>query len=85
MVISIRSSWFVGVLAILTLPITQYPEITPPVFRYQLINTGADAVTVEATVATPIETQVNGTPGWLYNLLKQYQYRQMQMKRHLSK
>jgi len=56
----------VGTLAITTLPIGQYPEITPPTVQITGSYTGADAQTVEQTVATPIEIQVNGTPGMTY-------------------
>src|SRR5476651_1561199 len=56
----------VGILAITSLPIGQYPEITPPTVTITGTYTGADALTVEQTVATPIETQVNGTPGMTY-------------------
>ncbi|TSJ39301.1 multidrug efflux RND transporter permease subunit [Mucilaginibacter corticis] len=56
----------VGLIAIGTLPIGQYPEITPPTVTITGTYTGADALTVEQTVATPIETQVNGTPGMTY-------------------
>ncbi|GAB3880912.1 efflux RND transporter permease subunit [Spirosoma agri] len=55
-----------GVLALLSLPVSQYPDITPPVVQVTGTYTGADAQTVEQTVATPIETQVNGTPGMSY-------------------
>src|SRR5450432_4834709 len=55
-----------GAICILNLPIDQYPEITPPVVQVNGQFTGADAVTVEQTVATPIEEQVNGTPGMEY-------------------
>lgn len=56
----------VGILAMSTLPIGQYPDITPPTVSVSGNYTGADAVTVEQTVATPIEIQVNGTPGMTY-------------------
>jgi len=56
----------IGALAILNLPISQYPEITPPTVQITGSFTGADAQTVEQTVTTPIETQVNGTPGMAY-------------------
>jgi HAE1 family hydrophobic/amphiphilic exporter-1 len=56
----------VGILAIRSLPIAQYPEITPPTAQITATYNGADAVTVEQTVATPIEVQVNGTPGMTY-------------------
>ncbi|AMR32639.1 RND transporter [Mucilaginibacter sp. PAMC 26640] len=56
----------VGILAMLSLPIGQYPEITPPTVQVTGTYTGADALTVEQTVATPVEVQVNGTPGMTY-------------------
>jgi hydrophobe/amphiphile efflux-1 (HAE1) family protein len=56
----------VGILAISSLPIGQYPEITPPTVTLTATYSGADALTVEQTVATPIEVQVNGTPGMTY-------------------
>lgn len=55
-----------GILAIINLPISQYPEITPPTVQITGNFTGADAQTVEQTVTTPVETQVNGTPGLAY-------------------
>jgi len=55
-----------GIVSILVLPIDQYPDITPPVVQVNGQFTGADAQTVEQTVATPIEEQVNGTPGMEY-------------------
>ncbi|RNI21902.1 efflux RND transporter permease subunit [Rufibacter latericius] len=56
----------VGTLAMLNLPVTQYPDISPPTVSVSANYTGADAQTVEQTVATPIETQINGTPGMAY-------------------
>jgi HAE1 family hydrophobic/amphiphilic exporter-1 len=56
----------VGILAIMNLPVGQYPEITPPTVQVTGSFTGADAQTVEQTVTTPIETQINGTPGMTY-------------------
>ncbi len=55
-----------GAICILNLPVDQYPDITPPVVQVNGQFTGADAQTVEQTVATPIEGQVNGTPGMEY-------------------
>jgi len=55
-----------GTVCILLLPVDQYPDITPPVVQVNGQFTGADAQTVEQTVATPIEEQVNGTPGMEY-------------------
>jgi hydrophobic/amphiphilic exporter-1 (mainly G- bacteria), HAE1 family len=56
----------VGLLAMLNLPVTQYPNISPPVVTVSGFYTGADAQTVEQTVATPVEVQINGTPGMAY-------------------
>lgn len=56
----------VGIIAILNLPVGQYPEITPPTVQVSGSFTGADAQTVEQTMTTPIETQINGTPGMTY-------------------
>ncbi len=56
----------VGLLAMNSLPIGQYPEISPPTVNVTATYTGADALTVEQTVATPVEVQVNGTPGMTY-------------------
>src|ERR1700754_3538099 len=55
-----------GSICIAVLPIDQYPDITPPIVQVNGQFTGADAQTVEQTVATPIEEQVNGTPGMEY-------------------
>ena len=55
-----------GTICIIVLPIDQYPDITPPIVQVTGQFTGADAQTVEQTVATPIEQQVNGTPGMEY-------------------
>jgi hydrophobic/amphiphilic exporter-1 (mainly G- bacteria), HAE1 family len=55
-----------GTICILSLPVDQYPDITPPIVQVNGQFTGADAQTVEQTVATPIEGQVNGTPGMEY-------------------
>ncbi|MDR3716643.1 MAG: efflux RND transporter permease subunit [Puia sp.] len=56
----------VGTLAILTMPVSQYPDITPPTVQITSNFTGADAQTVEQTTTTAIETQVNGVPGITY-------------------
>ena len=56
----------VGVIALYNLPISQYPDITPPTVQITGVFNGADAQTVEQTVTTPIESQVNGTPGMAY-------------------
>jgi HAE1 family hydrophobic/amphiphilic exporter-1 len=56
----------VGLLSISKLPVSQYPDITPPTVQISGSFNGADAQTVEQTVTTPIESQVNGTPGMAY-------------------
>ena len=56
----------VGTLAILNMPVSQYPNITPPTVQITSNFTGADAQTVEQTTTTAIETQVNGVPGMTY-------------------
>src|SRR5271155_5403002 len=55
-----------GAICILNLPVDQYPEITPPIVQVNGQFTGADAQPVEQTMATPIEEQVNGSPGMEY-------------------
>ena len=57
---------FIGAICIFNLPVNQYPDITPPVVQVTGQYMGADATTVEQTVATPIEEQVNGTHGMEY-------------------
>ena len=56
----------VGLIALTSLPIAQYPDISPPVVSISGNFIGADAQTVEQTTTTAIETQVNGTPGMSY-------------------
>jgi multidrug efflux pump len=55
-----------GVLARYTLPIAQYPEITPPTVEVSAVYPGANAQVVADTVAAPIEQQVNGVEGMMY-------------------
>ena len=56
----------VGIIGLTSLPIEQYPEITPPMVRVTANYPGADATTVSQAVATSIEQQLNGTPGMIY-------------------
>jgi multidrug efflux pump len=55
-----------GGVSILALPQAQYPEITPPVVQVSTTYVGASADVVEANVAAPIETQVNGVDDMIY-------------------
>ncbi|MDR3667368.1 MAG: multidrug efflux RND transporter permease subunit [Ignavibacteriaceae bacterium] len=56
----------IGLISIYNLPVSQYPDISPPTVQISGLYNGADALTVEQTVTTPIESQVNGTPGMAY-------------------
>ena len=56
----------IGAIAFFSLPIAQYPRITPPGVSISINYPGASAKVVADTVAAPIEQQVNGVPGMLY-------------------
>ena len=49
----------IGLVTIQGLPVTQYPKIVPPEIQVQSTYTGADAVTLEQAVATPVEQQMS--------------------------
>lgn len=55
-----------GVAAMRVLPISQYPQISPPVVQVQAIYPGASASVIEQTVAAPIENAINGVEGMIY-------------------
>ena len=56
----------VGLIGLVLLPVDQYPQIVPPVVKVSASYPGAGAETVSQAVATPIEQELNGTPGMLY-------------------
>ena len=56
----------VGAIGLVLLPVDQYPQIVPPVVKVSASYPGADAQTVTQAVATPIEQELNGTPGMIY-------------------
>lgn len=55
-----------GTIALLNIPVAQYPDITPPTVQVNASYPGADAQTLAETVAAPIEQQVNGVEGMIY-------------------
>src|SRR6516225_6352838 len=55
-----------GVLTLRGVPISQYPDIVPPMIKITANYSGANAVDVEQSVATPIEQQVNGVEKMIY-------------------
>ncbi len=55
-----------GTVMVFRLPVAQFPEIAPPQIETTAMYTGADALTVEQSVATPIDAQVNGAKHMIY-------------------
>ena len=56
----------VGLVTIKSLPVAQFPDITPPTVMVSASYPGADAQTVAETIGVPIEEQVNGIEGMMY-------------------
>jgi hydrophobic/amphiphilic exporter-1 (mainly G- bacteria), HAE1 family len=65
MVISILMT-IIGIVTYFSLPVAQFPDIVPPEIQVKTTYTGADALTVEQSVATPIEQQMSGVDNMNY-------------------
>ena len=65
MVISILMA-LAGVIAAFSLPVAQYPNVTPPQIQVSTTYRGADASTLANTVGAPLEEMVNGVEGMIY-------------------
>lgn len=74
-----------GALTFSSLPIAQYPDITPPTVMVSASYPGADAQTVAETVGVPIEQQVNGVEGMMYMSSRRALTVHIPLRSHLRK
>ena len=56
----------IGLVCLVGLPVSQFPDIVPPQIQVQASYPGADAMTVQQAVATPLEQQINGVDNMQY-------------------
>ena len=56
----------IGAVSITQLPISQYPRVAPPAIVVSVVYPGASAQTLEESVLSVIEREMNGSPGLLY-------------------
>jgi len=55
-----------GLASMLALPVSMYPQISPPTVEVEINYPGANASTVEAAIASPVESEINGAEGMIY-------------------
>ncbi|MGL5772845.1 MAG: efflux RND transporter permease subunit, partial [Bacteroidales bacterium] len=56
----------IGAVALMNLPVAQYPNITPPTIQVSATYPGADPELIATTIGAPIEEQINGVEGMMY-------------------
>ncbi|MDC0302741.1 efflux RND transporter permease subunit [bacterium] len=56
----------IGIVSLINLPVSRYPDLAPPTIKVSTVYPGADATTISETVAGTIEKEVNGVEGMIY-------------------